>query len=113
MSNMPDKPMLFDPGRVTGTPGAIAALQSAGIDPVSLIDRHVSGDFGDVGQMSPDSVAPQSNPQHDDGLELNTMAVLNGVDRILSIYTISEGTTVWVETVSDRSYTTIMLPEDY
>ena len=105
--------VLFDPGRVTATPGAVEALKRCGVDPVSLIDRHVTGDFGDVGKMSPDSVNPKGNPQHDDGLELNTLAVLNGADRILSIYTVAEGTTAWIETVSDRSYITLMLPEDY
>jgi hypothetical protein len=105
--------VLFDPGRVTATPGAVEALQVHDTDPVTLIDRHVRGDFGDVGMMSPDSLDPKGNPQHDDGLELNTLAVLNGEDRILSIYTLSETLTVWVETVSDRSYTVIMLPEDY
>ncbi len=105
--------VLFDPGRVTATPGAVEALQTVGVDPVSLIDRHVTGDFGDVGKMSPVSIDPKGDPQHDNGLELNALAVINGIDRILSIYTVAEGIRVWVETVSDRSYTTIMLPEDY
>ena len=110
---MPKSALLFDPGRVTATPAAIEALQSAGIDPVSLIDRHVTGDFGDVGKMDARSLSPSEPEEVDDGLELNTLAVLNGSDRIISIYTITEGVRVWIETVSDRSYTTIYLPKEY
>jgi hypothetical protein len=110
---MPKSIVLFDPGRVTATPAAIAALRTAGVDPVCLIDRHVTGDFGDVGQMDADSLSPSEFEENGDSLELNTLAVLNGSDRIISIYTIEERVRLWVETVSDRSYTTIYLPEEY
>jgi hypothetical protein len=104
---------LFDPGRVTATPAALEALHAASVDPVSIIDRHVRGDFGDVGTM--DSTCLDEDPQrpHSDGLALNTLAVIGGEDRILSIYSLPGGDTVWVETVADRSYTTIYLPEEY
>lgn len=113
MSYPSEPAILFDPGRVTATPGALEELKKAGIDPVTLIDRHVTGDFGDVGIMGTDSLDSDQTQEHSDSLELNSLAILNGADRILSIYTVAEGSIVWVDTVSDRSYTTIMLPEDY
>ena len=38
----------FPLGRVVATPGAIAAMQEAGVAPADLLRRHVSGDWGDV-----------------------------------------------------------------
>jgi hypothetical protein len=39
---------LFPLGRVVATPGAIALMEAARIDPVQLLQRHQSGDWGDL-----------------------------------------------------------------
>ena len=105
--------VLFQPGRVVASPAAIDLLNRGGIDPVKLIDRHVSGDFGEVGQMGPDCLKDDGSHEHSDGLALNSLAVVSGDERILSVYRVSGDDRVYVETVSDRSYTTIYLPEAY
>lgn len=93
-----DKTGLFDLGAVVGTPGAIDALQRTGISARTLLQRHISGDWGDI---------------HPEDVGLNEQALVNG-ERIMSVYTLSQtGETVWVITEWDRSITTLLLPTDY
>lgn len=80
---------------------------------MELLDRHVSGDFGEVGQMGPDCLKDDGSHELSDGLALNSLAVVSGDERILSVYRVTDDERVYVETVSDRSYTTIYLPEEY
>ena len=80
---------------------------------MNLIDRHVSGDFGEVGQMGPDCLKDDGSHEHSDGLALNSLAVVSGDERILSVYRVTGDDRVYVETAADRSYTTIYLPEEY
>ena len=110
---MPDVEMLFQPGRVVASPAALELLKRGGGDPVGLIDRHVTGDFGEVGQLGPDCLKDDGSDEHSDGLALNSLAVLSGDERILSVYKVTDEERVYVETVADRSYTTIYLPEEY
>ncbi|MDR0531392.1 MAG: hypothetical protein LBG83_04935 [Oscillospiraceae bacterium] len=49
----------------------------------------------------------------DEDKESNDAAVQNGDDRIHSVYRDSKGTKFWIITESDRSVTTVLLPEDY
>jgi hypothetical protein len=105
--------VLFQPGRVVASPAALDLLKRGGIDPAKLIDRHVSGDFGEVGQMGPDCLKDDGSLEHSDGLALNSLAVVSGDERILSVYQVTGDDRVYVETVADRSYTTIYLPEEY
>ena len=88
---------LFDLGQIVGTPGALHALQEAGQDPAQLLTRHVTGDWGDLGE--------------EDKAE-NELSVQQGF-RILSAYQLSTGTKVWLITEADRSATTFLLPEEY
>ena len=85
----------FSWGRLVGTPGAVAALERAKQLPAEFMDRHVSGDWGEV-----------EDP------EQNELALQKGL-RLLSVYKTKEGETIWILTEADRSYTTLMLPEDY
>ncbi len=39
---------LFPLGQTVATPGAIATLASLGIEPATLLDRHIVGDWGDM-----------------------------------------------------------------
>jgi hypothetical protein len=79
------------------TPAALDALQAAGVDPLALLARHVTGDWGDV-----DAHDAQEN-EFSIGRHL----------RILSAYALPDGVRVWVLTEADRSVTTILLPEEY
>ena len=110
---MPAPDALFLPGRVVATPAALELLERGGMDPVKLIDRHVSGDFGEVGQMGADCMKDDGSHEHSDGLALNSLAVVSGDDRILSVYQVMGEDRVYVETTADRSSTTIYLPEEY
>ena len=87
----------FSVGRVVGTPGAIAALEEAGHEPAEFLDRHITGDWGEV---PPEDAAA------------NERAVRQGL-RLLSVYKPKDEVKIWILTEADRSYTTVMLPEDY
>jgi hypothetical protein len=86
----------FPLGGILATPGALDALREAGENPLNLLSRHASGDWGEL-------------DPHD--RRENVLALKNGW-RILSSYPIGEQR-VWVITEADRSVTTILLPEDY
>jgi hypothetical protein len=87
----------FSLGQMVATPGALAALTKAGQNPSAFIARHVAGDWGDL---------------CDDDRQLNDQAVIDS-DRILSAYTLQSGVKIWVITESDRSVTTLLLPDEY
>jgi hypothetical protein len=86
---------LFPLGRVVATPGALDAL--APEEPVSLLRRHQSGDWGEV-------------DGHDQ--RANKQALEDGT-RILSAYVAARGERVWVITEADRSSTCLLLPSEY
>lgn len=88
---------LFPLGQIVATPGALEALEHAAINTMDLIQRHQSGDWGNV---PPDDA------------EENLRSVENGW-RILSSYPISEDQNLWIITEADRSVTTLLLPEEY
>jgi hypothetical protein len=86
----------FRLGKLVATPGALNAAPS----PEALLDlvqRHASGDWGDL-------------DAHD--RRENEIAVRRGGLRILSAYQL-DGTRFWIITESDRSVTTILLPDEY
>ncbi len=83
-------------GRVLATPGALRALSEAGEDPMRLLARHATGDWGDL----------DGHDRRENGRSLK-----NGW-RVLSSYPVGDGK-VWVITEADRSCTTILLPEEY
>ena len=99
-----DKP-LFHLGQLVATPGALAALDKFGVQPLDLVlGRHVVGDWGDL---------------CDADRELNMHSITHGM-RIFSSYKLTADTsnsttaeTVWVITEADRASTTILLPSDY
>jgi len=83
-------------GRVVITQGAHAALEASPTGAAYMLNRHVTGDWGDVD--SEDWTA-------------NDRALADG-NRLLSVYHI-EGAKFYVITEWDRSATTILLPEEY
>ncbi len=88
--------MLFDPGQLVATPGALNHLAVHGSTPIELIRRHLAGDWGDLCASD---------------REINDKAVI-GADRIVSAYAVA-GLKVYVITEWDRSYTTVLLASEY
>jgi hypothetical protein len=88
---------LFPLGQTVATPGALDALAATGEIPQTFLDRHVTGDWGEV-----DAEDRQANLD----------ALVHG-ERLLSAYRTSLGARLWVITEADRSVTTILLPEEY
>jgi len=88
---------LFPLGHVVATPGAIEVMTRLQIGPARLLDRHVSGDWGDI---------------HPEDRGLNEEALRSG-ERIFSVYGPDGADRLWVITEADRSSTCILRPEDY
>jgi len=87
----------FSLGQLVATPGALSTIERAGQSPNVFIDRHLANDWGEV--------CP-------DDWNLNDQALDDG-DRLLSSYRTSKGERIWVISESDRSVTTILLPDEY
>lgn len=87
---------LFLLGQIAATPAALALLDTSEADAYDLLERHVTGDWGDLGD-------------HDK--LLNDAAVAHG-NRVMSAYDFGSES-VWVITEADRSVTTLMLREEY
>jgi hypothetical protein len=85
----------FRLGHLVATPNALSQLTDKDI--LSGIQRHQSGDWGDL-------------DEHD--REANNRALTEGT-RLLSAYRASNGVKFWIITEADRSVTTVLLPEDY
>jgi hypothetical protein len=88
---------LFPLGTICCTPGAVLKLMRFGADGLQLLARHVTGDFGDLG---------------DEDKASNTAAIAEG-GRVFSSYEIAPRVKVWVITEADRSSTTLLLPSEY
>ena len=89
--------LLFDPGQIVATPGALATMQSNNCLSLDLLLRHLTGDWGII-------------PKED--AKANQQALKEGY-RIMSSYPLDDGSSIWVITEADRSYTTFLLPEEY
>jgi hypothetical protein len=88
---------LFKLGSLVATPGCLEACIACGVSPSAYVDRHVSGDWG---ELSADDIAE------------NELSVREGF-RILSAYSLPDETRIWIITEADRSATTLLLPEEY
>jgi hypothetical protein len=87
----------FPLGQVLITPPAEAVLQQAGRTFQEFLDRHASGDWGEIDM---------------DDWNANEEALTSGA-RLMSVYAVTETQKVWVITEADRSCTTLLLPDDY
>lgn len=95
---MPDK--LFEIGVLHITLDAMIALIDHDISIVPLLERHQSGDWGEV---------------DDEDKAANDKAVAEGT-RLLSSYVICNGccnTRIWLITEADRTLSTLLLPSEY
>ena len=88
---------LFPLGQVISTPAALKTMRATNVEPLSLLCRHIAGDWGNL-------------DQHDK--QLNDLAVKDG-SRIFSAYHIGPKLRIWLITEADRSSTTVLLPDDY
>lgn len=89
---------LFSHGRVVTTPGADDLLEETGTEPISLLRRHLRGDWGDV--------PPEDAKENDFSVE-------HGF-RIISSYPAGDANDkVWIITEADRSSTCFLLPTEY
>jgi hypothetical protein len=88
---------MFALGQLVATPGALAKFEEAGQRPMEFLARHVSGDWGDLGE---------------EDRRANDIAIAEGT-RLLSAYHLDTGTKIWIITEADRSSTCILLPEEY
>jgi hypothetical protein len=93
----PSLPIRFPLGRLVATPGALAAMERTGADPVQYLARHATCDWGDVDA---------------EDWTANDRALVDGA-RLLSAYRLPDGTGIWVITEADRSATTFLLPSEY
>lgn len=89
--------ILFEPGQVVATPGALEAMEANNILPLDLLSRHLIGDWGGV-------------PKED--TKANLDALTHGA-RVMSSYSMDNGSRIWLITEADRSSTTFLLPEEY
>ena len=89
---------LFSLGRVVATPGALEVLEETHTDYLTLLFRHVRGDWGEV---------PTEDARE------NERSVREGF-RVISSYPIGEdGSKIWIITEADRSSTCLLLPSEY
>ena len=87
----------FDLGQIVATPAALAVLRKAGQQPGEFLTRHVNREWGDLSDVD--------RKENDYSLE-------HGF-RLLSSYRTNVGDRLWIITESDRTVTTILLPEEY
>ena len=72
-------------------------MEEANERPGIFLKRHVTGDWGELDE--------------EDRRE-NEESIVHGL-RLLSAYTLSNGTRIWIITEADRSATTLLLPSEY
>jgi hypothetical protein len=93
----------FDLGPIVSTPGALEALRACDADPLQYLGRHARGDWGDLCEED----------KHSNNAALQTGA------RLMSAYTLPDGTKLWVITDAEiddnhnRQATTFLLPDEY
>lgn len=87
---------LFHPGRLLVTSSTLSALRANGIPVISVVLRHIAGDWGIVS---------------DDDRQQNDLSIGAGL-RLISLYRLPDQTRILVITEWDRSHTTIERLED-
>jgi hypothetical protein len=93
----------FDLGPIVATPGALEALQRNHMTGLELLARHCRGDWGEL---------------CDEDKQANADALQTGA-RIMSVYTLPDGTKMWLITDAEiddqrhRQASTFLLPDEY
>ncbi len=95
---MPDETRAkFPLGELVMTPGTAEAFERTGEQWSPYLLRHVRGDWGELDE---------------DDIHENELSLQHGF-RLLSRYTLSDGTIIWIITEANRAATTFLLPEEY
>lgn len=89
--------MMVEVGLIDVTAGAQAALEEAGQTADEFIMRHANGDWGELGTGV---------------LKDNQVSLKEGF-RIFSAYYLNTGVKIQIFTEEDRSFTKILLPEEF
>ena len=91
-------PGLFGLGRVAATNGTVALCEADrhGANPIRLLTRHWTGDWGAIGE---------------DDYGVNEGAIRDDA-RLLSVYPTPSGQRLWIVTEAGRQATTLLLPEE-
>lgn len=97
MKKHTSSPPLFRPGDIYITPNAQAELTAHGMNPVTLLERHATGDWKDL-------------PPED--ARANREAIIGGA-RIFSSYHITPKIRIWLITEAAQESTTLLTPADY
>ena len=92
-----NKQPAFELGQIVATPGALAALKKAGQQPGEFLTRHLNREWGDLSDEDRKKNDYSREPEF----------------RRLSAYRTHAGDKLWIITESDRSVTTLLLPEEY
>jgi hypothetical protein len=96
-------PPKFSLGSVVATPGTLAALEEANQDALHFLGLHVTGAWGDL--CIEDRQANEAAIAHEGNVKRQA--------RVVSSYRTRTNAKLWVITESDRSVTTLLLPEEY
>lgn len=101
---------LFRLGSVYATPAALALMKKHGVAGASLLVRHQTGDFGQVGA---DSVRDNHRAikQGDQIISAYRLLALDVLER-MTVKEQRKSPTVWIVTGIDQAATTIMTMED-
>ena len=96
-TDIPTQPptIRFQLGGIYTTPGALAATTTDEI--ATALARHVCGDWSEI--------CAEDAATNEDAVE--------GGGQLMSVYTSASGIVFWVITESDRSVTTLLLPDEY
>ncbi len=97
LERLNEKAILFPLGQVFLTVSAKEALEESGQNALEFLELHQRGNWGIVCK--------------EDAKE-NEFSVNNGF-RILSAYKTKNDVKIWLVTEADRSFSTILLPEEY
>jgi len=89
--------MTFQPGQIVATPGVLEAFRASGESPLTFLQRHLAGDWGDLSL---------------EDIRENELRLQHGW-RTLSAYALRTGVKFWIITEADRSVTTFLLPDEY
>jgi len=92
----------FSAGVLLSTPGASESFERNGQTPIEFLQRHLSGDWGDLDQ---------------EDKQANDQSLIDG-SRLLSAYRLKDGTKIWVitEAVGENGHReahTFLLPSEY
>ncbi|NMG31767.1 type I restriction endonuclease subunit M [Aromatoleum evansii] len=95
-SALPAPEILFEPGEIVETTGALTLLKKYNLHPIRLLARHLFGDWGDVSAAE---------------AHANVLALAEHA-RVVSSYLMRDGERLLVVTECDRSITKFLLPHE-